>query len=405
MDKGLALLALSLLLGGCSTTQTQLPQQEYNYPALTAIDRDNRISAYGGTIASHDFLVSNANTSEIIPPELKSTDGIVFDRRTRQVVKSYPYSLNSNNALIVDDHLVSDDDKSNLVVTDLTTLRETVTPLSSLGDFFIQTGSTEQSFVDGDNVYMVFINLLAKYDKKTLLTSAAPQPIWARDNGFRRPKDSTGYVNGVAFDRNTKELFYTTREPFAGDDRYYNTWLFRLDENGKEISRFKIAEHLPPTLAFSKIAIEAGTVYVAIGGMKIQKYDLQGKLLWETPNVRCPGQETNVVSGLFRHGSTLLLMPDGDGCFFAFDTLTGKLKWAFESPNQLSFANRPLVLNGVVYAANGYMWALDLETGKILAMSQKNATTQGTTGTPAYDSSTNQIVLWGRELQFYKPLR
>jgi|GEM_PF-2491775 len=98
-------------------------------------------------------------------------------------------------------------------------------------------------------------------------------------------------------------------------------------------------------------------------------------------------------------------MPFGDGCFSAWDTETGKMRWNFDSPNQFTFANKPLLVNNVLYAANQYMWALDFDTGKILAISEKNSDTQGETGTPQYDAASNQIILWGRELQFYKPLK
>jgi len=101
----------------------------------------------------------------------------------------------------------------------------------------------------------------------------------------------------------------------------------------------------------------------------------------------------------------LLAMPFGDGCFSAWDTETGKMRWNFDSPNQFTFANKPLLVNNVLYAANQYMWALDFDTGKILAISEKNSDTQGETGTPQYDAASNQIILWGRELQFYKPLK
>ena len=139
--------------------------------------------------------------------------------------------------------------------------------------------------------------------------------------------------------------------------------------------------------------------------MILSKYDAQSRLVWQTPGYICPKGSTPVPNQLVRYGTTLLAMPGGDSCFSAWNTDTGKMRWAFQAPAEFSFANTPLLLNNVLYAANQFMWALDFDTGKILAVSEENDYTQGGTGTPQYDVTTNQIILWGLELQFYKPLK
>ncbi len=46
---------------------------------------------------------------------------------------------------------------------------------------------------------------------------------------------------------------------------------------------------------------------------------------------------------------------------------------------------------------------IQIWTGNILAVSERNKGTQGEAGTPQYDVDSNQIIFWGLELQFYKP--
>jgi outer membrane protein assembly factor BamB len=85
---------------------------------------------------------------------------------------------------------------------------------------------------------------------------------------------------------------------------------------------------------------------------------------------------------------------------------TGQKKWDFQAPVGGTFANKPLFLNGVIYAANPYVYALDAESGQLLAQSAtKDDFLYDKIGTVHYDSKRNQLLVWGAKIYSYKPLR
>jgi len=119
---------------------------------------------------------------------------------------------------------------------------------------------------------------------------------------------------------------------------------------------------------------------------------------WERRNNfnTCPvGRASSAAFTMVRDGK-IFASPAGGTCLLAFDFQTGKKLWTFASPMTY--------LNGVLYASNTYLWALEESSGKVLGVSANFL--EGTSGqTVHYDAKRNQLLLWGDEPTSFKPVR
>jgi outer membrane protein assembly factor BamB len=91
-------------------------------------------------------------------------------------------------------------------------------------------------------------------------------------------------------------------------------------------------------------------------------------------------------------------------CVYSIAQADGKVNWimsAVDTDANFTFSDKPTLYNGVVYAANGYLWAIDAETGKVLGMSRADNDSQGS----YIHVYKNQIIVWGKNLYAYKPIR
>lgn len=91
-------------------------------------------------------------------------------------------------------------------------------------------------------------------------------------------------------------------------------------------------------------------------------------------------------------------------CVMSVSQKDGKINWimsALDSSKRFTFSAQPLLHNGVLYTVNGYLWAIEADTGKVLSRSQKSDPSQF-----AYiHEYNNQIIVWGGNLLAYKPVR
>jgi outer membrane protein assembly factor BamB len=107
-----------------------------------------------------------------------------------------------------------------------------------------------------------------------------------------------------------------------------------------------------------------------------------GKRLWFTPRLtEKTGLSENCEGGSV--GATELELGDGlvyanstsGTCVYAINPADGKVAWFFRGElgnnTTITFGGKPKYHNGVLYAYNGYLYALDGKTGQVLAASKK----------------------------------
>ena len=142
------------------------------------------------------------------------------------------------------------------------------------------------------------------------------------------------------------------------------------------------------------------------GTNQVIAYNTNGQKLWESEDMICPKGETSIFSSLLVQDDFVVASPFGDNCLTVLEANSGKKRFAFVSPLDATFDQIPLVLNGVMYANNSYLWAVDIKTGQILGRSARmDNLTQGNNGTTLHDQATNQLLVWGERLTAYTPVR
>ena len=185
-----------------------------------------------------------------------------------------------------------------------------------------------------------------------------------------------------------------------------SSYLRAFGPDGKLLWSKTLATKTQPPAPAASVAVDNGRVFVILDiGAELTAYDLSGNLIWKDKPFVCPNGGTNLFLDVIAKDGIAMAISLGDKCVAAWDAQTGQRKWVLDSPIPLSFVNRPLILNGVVYTSNTYTWALDQETGKVLGVSGKIPQAQNRTGTPIYDSERKQVLVWGQGLWAFKPLR
>lgn len=204
----------------------------------------------------------------------------------------------------------------------------------------------------------------------------------------------------------------------------------------------------------TKFVDENGTVYVSHYGAKLEAYDRDGNLLWtqstkwtDAPNLMeahilrvygdtlvatvgrgvlqafdrrtgakrwngqwptwdtCPTGGASGADGLEVGDGKAFVNPGGGSCVVGFDLNTGKAIWRFQAPNHLTFQSTPTYLRGVLYTTNTRLFALDANTGHMLAKAPSDILHTAAGGQVQYDAARDQLLVWGQQLVAYKPLR
>lgn len=141
---------------------------------------------------------------------------------------------------------------------------------------------------------------------------------------------------------------------------------------------------------------------------KLQSYNLTtGEKRWLSPNLTeaCQDNSGQILDFLIVD-NIIYATPTSGSCVFAIYKDTGALKWTLSSRVDenafYTFGGKPALRNGVLYVANGYLWAIDAETGeKITRHNSLDYYSQG-----AYIQATDsQVLVWGTELRSYALLR
>ncbi|MFK7604073.1 PQQ-binding-like beta-propeller repeat protein [Deinococcus sp. SM5_A1] len=182
----------------------------------------------------------------------------------------------------------------------------------------------------------------------------------------------------------------------------------QLDGQGHQLWTVDVAPSTQVASSAYILSSYKDLVIAHAGAAGLQAYKLgTGVRAWnDFPNTDiCPGGHAVATFNLTVAVDKIFMGPWGGTCVLAYHADTGKLAWVFNAPNGVTFDTKPLYLNGVVYASNSKLWALDAETGQVLAQAKDDL--GDNTGTPlAFDPLQNQILHWGSTGMFaYKPLK
>jgi outer membrane protein assembly factor BamB len=104
--------------------------------------------------------------------------------------------------------------------------------------------------------------------------------------------------------------------------------------------------------------------------------------------------------------SDVFVSPDAGTCVYGINGETGEVLWThsagIDPTTDFTYGGRPKYVNGVVYASNSALWALDAQTGKVLSISSNRDEDAIFTNV---QFANGQILVWGKNLTAYKPIR
>lgn len=158
----------------------------------------------------------------------------------------------------------------------------------------------------------------------------------------------------------------------------------------------------------SAMKIIGSQLIALIDGGEVGSFDKdtgQRNSKWtEFPNFDdCVSGRGTVSTNLEIADGKIFVSPDGGSCVDAYDLLTGKQLWQFQAPDGNTLANIPVYVRGVLYVNSNHVWALDANTGKILAGSIEKTYNYG--GNVVYDARNDQILTWSKILYAFKPVK
>lgn len=162
-------------------------------------------------------------------------------------------------------------------------------------------------------------------------------------------------------------------------------------------------------LLWTALDIEKDTIVaLETASAELSALNLDGTERWKVPRALCPNGGTTLMVDVSAEDGQVYPTPNGDACQNAYDLQTGALKWTFYPPkeNAFSFGGRPLIVRGVAYLSNGYLFAVDTRDGKVLARGAKsNPRATRRSSTPLLEPGTGNIVQLGEDAVSYRPVR
>lgn len=155
-----------------------------------------------------------------------------------------------------------------------------------------------------------------------------------------------------------------------------------------------------------------GDRVIVSAGVTLQAFDRRtGQRLWVSPEVQCGGAVGSGFGGPIEFGGgKAYLLRNSDVCFHAFNLSDGSIAWTVDAGQVAPWAKvtfgaanqKALYHNGVVYASNEHLWAVEAATGKVLAVSRTRAYQATSTAPILYNG---EIIVNGNPIYAYKPLR
>ena len=154
------------------------------------------------------------------------------------------------------------------------------------------------------------------------------------------------------------------------------------------------------------ISVEAGRVIAAVE-TSVQAFDeTTGERLYVSELLEtCPDGPGTVTSLELGEGK-VFVSPSSGTCVYGINLADGTLAWTHsarrDEDTSFTYGGRPVYVNGVVYASNSALWALDAKTGEVLSLAGK----RDNDATNTYLHYVNgEVLVWGDDLTAYKPLR
>lgn len=375
----LSMLLLGLALAACSG-DTPTASEDFGLPALPLRWSISDPRAFGYVSLIDNLLLGRQQLTAV-------------DIRTRKLAFTLPLELDASrtNFAPLGEHLIA---LTGLSADALTIFDKTGRVLNTVS----VPGGTRQSLRQlgpvtvGTSLYVVSGARLYKYNIADLLTPGA-QPVWTRTYpGF-------GLASLVVQDED--HLYISTNAETSRK-------LIALNAQGETRWSVNVAPLSQPASSAFILGLYQDTIIAQAGTAGLQAYKVAtGERAWsEFPSVDiCPGGRAFSASRMTIGGDKVFIGPFGGTCILAYYADTGKVAWVFDSPNGFTFDTTPLYLNGVVYATNSRLWALDAETGQALAVGREEL--RDNIGSPlAYDPVEHQVLQWGSTGVFaYQPLR
>ncbi|MDV6376179.1 PQQ-binding-like beta-propeller repeat protein [Deinococcus arenicola] len=379
----LSTLLLIAALTSCDSTSTStLPGSGPALPSLTRLWSLPKPTTLGQTTLVDNLMLGST-------PNLTA-----IDVQAHRVAFTIPLKIDYGRTTITSlgDHLVALTGAGQDSLTVLSRTGQVLNTFKLLAGTGIGLNSLGPVVV-GTSLYVVSGISLYKFNTADLLRPDA-QPMWVRT------------YTGLAL----SSLLVADEDHIvvAVNNADVSRQLVALDGQGQQRWALDVA---PSTQVASSAYIlnsYKDLVIAHAGSAGLQAYKLStGARAWDVfPNTDiCPGGHAIQSFNLTIAADKIFMGPWGGTCVLAYHADNGKLAWVFDAPNNITFDTKPLYLNGVVYASNSRLWALDAETGKPLAQATDDL--NDNTGTPlAFDPIQNQILHWGLSGIFaYRPLK
>lgn len=281
-------------------------------------------------------------------------------------------------------------------------VREVALPNSSGID-----SSANYPIVSGTKLFVVSEEVLVSYD---ITDAADPKELWrvqliGGPTIMRVDPDGDVYV-GFS-DRGSEEWRRNASlYKYSGEDGHLIWKAFTkysdLDRPGDVKSWYEGTE---------SIGFDGDRVIVSAGAT-LQAFDRRtGERLWVSPEVQCGGVVEGGFGGPIEFGGgKAYLLRNSNVCFHAFNLSDGSIAWIVDAGQVAPWAKvtfgaanqKALYHNGVVYASNEHLWAVDAATGKVLAVSRTRAYQATSTAPILYNG---EIIVNGNPIYAYKPLR
>jgi outer membrane protein assembly factor BamB len=372
-----------VLLASCSQSITGVQTLGLNW----TVPYPGKVG-FGAQLLEDTFVGGGANPtrSQVFDLNTKTIVGTVdgFDEITDKVVKK-------------DNQLIFVDNAAKVSVTDLTGKVLNTFRLEKYG----KANAFGTPIVFQDKLILSnshYLNVFAISD----LLKPDPTPLTSRY--FR--SGEFGGIDDFSWNPADQIIYVSSASEQPGEEK--STRLYALDLTGTTLWSKLVFKQSSSTEFSTRGIVEAyaGGVLIATNGL-VHVFDTQGNARLAKPApFACAGTAFLGPKASSVVNDVLYASPAGDNCNFALDLKTGQKKWDFQAPVGGTFSNKPLFLNGVIYAANPYVYALDADSGQLLAQSAtKDDFLYDKIGTVHYDSKRNQLLLWGAKIYSYKPVR
>jgi outer membrane protein assembly factor BamB len=132
-----------------------------------------------------------------------------------------------------------------------------------------------------------------------------------------------------------------------------------------------------------------------------------GKRVWLSPELQCRGGVPGGYAEKLEVGSgKVYAQYNSMDCVHAINLSDGSVSWVVSAGDYPGlgggFHGKALYHNGVVYSANGRLYAIEASSGKVLSISRNLDRYAQSTNPQLIDG---EIVIWGLDITAYKPLR